>query len=69
MTRRPATFVELYFMRYNPAMAKPNSTPDISDLDAIAAEGERSDRTTGLLVRVLIVIARELRLLRAGQRL
>ncbi len=60
-------------MRYNPAMAKPSSaavssTPDLSDLDAIAAEGERSDRTTGLLVRVLIVIARELRLLRAGQR-
>ncbi len=48
--------------------AKPAPAVDLSDLDAIAAEGERSDRTTGLLVRVLIVIARELRLLRAGVR-
>ena len=49
----------------------PASVPvpvDLSDLDAIAAEGERSDRPTMLLVRVLVVIARELRLLRAGQR-
>ncbi len=48
--------------------AKPAPAVDLSDLDAIAAEGERSDRTTGLLVRILVVIARELRLLRAGQR-
>ncbi len=47
---------------------KPTPAVDLSDLDAIAAEGERSDRPTMLLVRVLVVIARELRLLRAGQR-
>lgn len=47
---------------------KPAPAVDCSDLDAIAAEGDRSDRTTGMLVRVLVVIARELRLLRAGVR-
>lgn len=44
----------------------PTPAPDLSDLDAIAAEGERS--ASWLMMRVLIVIARELRLLRAGQR-
>ena len=40
--------------------------PDMADIDAIAAEGERS--ASWLMMRVLVVIARELRLLRAGQR-
>ena len=47
----------------------PASVPvpvDLSDLDAIAAEGERS--ASWLMMRVLVVIARELRLLRAGVR-